>query len=112
LVTCVAGAIVDVIVDIRRDSPTFGRHLKVELTSEVPRWFWVPAGFAHGFAVTSSSGAGVMYKVDQLYAPQGEGCLLWNDPDLNIEWPVAEPVISAKDAAGISFTSYSAGTGA
>lgn len=97
LVTCVEGAVTDVIVDIRRDSPTFGRHLMLELTAEAPRWLWIPPGFAHGFAVTSEAGAGLLYKVDAYYQPAGEGAIAWNDPELAIAWPLSNPVVSDKD---------------
>ncbi len=106
LVTCMEGCIVDVIVDIRLQSETLGQHIKVELDSRNPAWLWVPPGFAHGFVVTSAQGAGVMYKVDQPYSPTTEGAIAWNDPDLKIDWPIADPQISPKDASAPSFQSY------
>lgn len=97
LVTCVEGSVTDVIVDIRQDSPTFGRHLMLELKAEEPRWLWIPPGFAHGFAVTSTDGAGLLYKVDAHYQPGGESAIAWNDGELAIAWPILNPIISEKD---------------
>lgn len=107
LVTCVMGKIWDVAVDIRRDSPTFGRHVAVTLDSDKPSWFWVPPGFAHGFCVLGSDPAGLLYKVDNYYNANGEGGIMWSDPTLNIPWPVLEPTISAKDLVQPSFKDYS-----
>jgi dTDP-4-dehydrorhamnose 3,5-epimerase len=78
----------DVAVDLRRSSPTFGRHVAVTLSAENKRMLWVPAGFAHGFLVTSDV-AEFLYKTTDYYAPQHERSLLWNDPALGIEWPLA-----------------------
>lgn len=106
LVTATRGKILDVIVDIRHKSPTYGQHLKVELSGDLAQWFWVPAGFAHGFCVLSQEGADVMYKVDNLYNAAGEGAILWNDPELGIQWPVREPLLSGKDQASPTFADY------
>lgn len=106
LVTCIEGSIVDVIVDIRPDSPTFKRHLKVSLSADEPQWLWVPPGFAHGFVVTSAGGAGVLYKVDQPYTPKAEWAIHWNDPELAIEWPAAHPILSEKDDAAPSLREF------
>lgn len=106
LVSCVEGRIVDVAVDIRPDSPTLGRHVMVELTAERPEWLWIPPGFAHGFLVTGPRGAGVLYKVDQPYSPSTEGAIRWDDPELGLEWPVREPIVSDKDRAAPSFRDY------
>lgn len=97
LVTCVSGRIFDVIVDIRKDSKTYGEFISVEISSDDPSWFWVPAGFAHGFCVLGEEPAGVLYKVDQHWSGQGEGGILWNDPELGIPWPVKTPLVSEKD---------------
>ena len=100
LVRAIVGTILDVAVDIRRHSPTFGQWVSCQLSAENKRTLWVPAGFAHGFVVISEI-AEVLYKATDYYAPQHERCLLWNDPDLAIEWPlVADPVLSPKDQAG------------
>ena len=103
LVRAVVGTIVDVAVDIRRHSPTFGQWISCQLSAENKRTLWVPAGFAHGFVVISEV-AEVLYKATDYYAPQHERCLLWNDPDLSIDWPLtADPVLSPKDQAGKPF---------
>lgn len=98
LVQVLAGAVYDVAVDIRRGSPTFGRWVGVELSADNRRQLWVPAGFAHGFCVLSES-ADFHYKCTDFYAPGSEHGIAWNDPDLGIPWPVASPLLSAKDAA-------------
>jgi len=100
LVRVLRGAIFDVAVDLRRGSPTYGRHVAVELTADGFEQLLVPRGFAHGF-VTLVPDTEVFYKVDAYYAPDHDKGLIWNDPDLAIAWPVdaAEVVLSAKDAA-------------
>ena len=99
----VVGAVFDVAVDLRKSSPTFGQWVGCLLSAENKRQFWVPAGFAHGFCVVSEV-AEVLYKTTDYYAPQHERCVLWNDPDLAIAWPLTgEPVVSAKDQAGQPF---------
>jgi dTDP-4-dehydrorhamnose 3,5-epimerase len=101
LVRVVAGEVFDVAVDLRRSSPTFGRWLGVTLSEDNKRMLWVPPGFAHGFLVTSAS-ADFLYKATDYYHPEHERTLLWNDPEIGIEWPHAgEPVLAAKDAAGV-----------
>jgi dTDP-4-dehydrorhamnose 3,5-epimerase len=99
LVSVVQGEIYDVVVDVRRESPTFGRWYGHALRGGTHEQLWVPAGFAHGFCVTSEQ-AYVLYKCTDLYDPSGEHTILATDPDLGIEWPIAEPTLSAKDAAG------------
>lgn len=106
LVTCVQGSVSDVIVDIRKHSKTLGKYLKFELNSADPKWLWVPPGFAHGFVVTSTEGAGVLYRVDQPYSPKTEGAIAWNDRDLNIDWGVRAPLVSDKDAAANRFADF------
>ena len=98
LVRVVKGRVLDVAVDIRKGSPTFGKHAAVELSEENKRQFFVPRGFAHGFAVLSEE-AVFQYKCDNFYAPESEGALVWNDPDLGIDWriPAAEVILSEKD---------------
>lgn len=98
LVRCVAGAVFDVAVDVRRGSETFGRWVGVELSAENRRQLYVPAGFLHGFCVLGH-GAEVVYKCSALYAPGDEIGVVWNDPGLGIAWPIADPIVSAKDAA-------------
>ncbi len=100
LVRVVRGRVFDVVVDLRRSSATFGRWTGVELAESSPRQVFVPPGFAHGFLVLSEE-ADVLYKTTDYYAPQHERCLMWNDPDVGIAWPLAgEPVLAAKDWAG------------
>ena len=98
LVIVVQGCIFDVAVDLRQGSPTFGRWVGVELSSEEPRMLWVPEGFAHGFQALSEE-ALVLYKVTAEYAPELDAGVRWDDPDLAIPWPVKSPIISDKDAA-------------
>jgi dTDP-4-dehydrorhamnose 3,5-epimerase len=101
LVRVMAGEIFDVAVDIRKSSPTFGRVIGTRLSAESHNMVWVPVGFAHGFCVVSEH-AEVLYKTTDFYAPQHERSILWNDPALGIDWPIAgDPVLSAKDAAGV-----------
>lgn len=105
LVRAVMGGIFDVAVDIRRSSPTFGKSVCVELSAENKRLVWIPAGFAHGF-LALSDGTEVLYKTTDYYAPEHERCLLWNDPDVGIEWPLAgAPLVSEKDARGLPLKS-------
>lgn len=103
LVRVVRGAVFDVAVDVRKLSPTLGRWVGVVLTEDNCRQLWIPPGFAHGFLVTSES-ADFLYKTTDYYAPEHERCIIWNDAELSIEWPVSmTPQLSAKDAAGGSF---------
>lgn len=106
LITCTRGKILDVAVDIRKDSKTFGKSVQVVLDGEKPQWFWMPAGFAHGFCVLSAEGADVMYKVDAAYNPKGEGSIAWNDSELKIQWGLKDPIISERDQKAISFSDY------
>ena len=100
LVRVVAGEVFDVAVDLRRSSPTFGKWFGTVLSAENKRQMWVPAGFAHGFIVTSES-ADFLYKTTDYWAPEYERCIAWNDPAIGIEWPLSgEPVLSEKDRKG------------
>jgi dTDP-4-dehydrorhamnose 3,5-epimerase len=98
LVRVVKGAVLDVAVDIRKGSPTFGKHVACLLSAENHRQFFVPRGFAHGFAVLSDE-AVFQYKCDNYYAPQSEGAIAWNDPDLSIDWKLdaSQVLLSEKD---------------
>lgn len=100
LVRVIVGAVLDVAVDIRKGSPTYGQHFSVELTADNHRQLFLPRGFAHGFSVLSEEVV-FQYKCDNFYAPEAEGAIAWNDPALNIDWriPASEVVLSAKDAA-------------
>jgi dTDP-4-dehydrorhamnose 3,5-epimerase len=94
------GEILDVAVDLRRSSPTFGKWEAARLSGTNKRMMWIPAGFAHGFRVTSDT-AHVLYKATDYYAPEFERTLAWNDPDLKIQWELeGQPVVSAKDQRG------------
>ena len=100
LVRVARGAVFDVVVDVRKFSPNFGRWVGVALSEENHRQLWVPAGFAHGFLVTSD-GADYLYKTTDYYAPEFERCIAWNDPTIAIEWPGAvKPKVSLKDSMG------------
>lgn len=103
LVRVVMGEILDVVVDLRQNSRTFGQWSAVPLSDDNKRMLWIPPGFAHGFRVVSED-AHVLYKATDYYVPQAERTLAWNDPQLKINWQLtAEPVISSKDQRGISF---------
>jgi len=103
LVRVASGAVFDVAVDIRRSSPTFGKVACVELSNANQRMFWVPPGLAHGFLVLSES-ADFLYKTTDYYAPEHERCILWNDAELAIPWPLTSaPALSAKDVNGVPF---------
>jgi len=106
LVRAVVGEVFDVAVDIRRSSPTFGQWVGCSLSAENKRQLWVPPGFAHGFIVVSEI-AEVLYKTTDYYAPQYERSILWNDPDLAIDWPLngEQPTLSKKDKDGQPFKS-------
>ena len=96
LVWAIQGEIFDVAVDVRRSSPHFGKWVGARLSAENKHQLFVPKGFAHGFCVLSET-AEVMYKCSDVYAPGAEGGILWNDPTLNIDWPIKEPILSPKD---------------
>lgn len=100
LVRVISGRVLDVAVDIRRGSPTFGRHVAVELSGENHRQLFIPRGFAHGFSVLSPEVV-FQYKCDNFYAPQSEGAIAWDDPELGIDWkiPVEKVILSPKDSA-------------
>ena len=106
LVRVTHGAVWDVVVDLRRSSPTFGQHVSAELSGENGRMMWIPVGFGHGFVVLSEQ-AGFAYKVTDYYSPAGERTIAWNDPDLAIPWPVTaeNAIVSRKDRLGASFRS-------
>jgi dTDP-4-dehydrorhamnose 3,5-epimerase len=103
LVRVVAGEVFDVAVDIRRASATFGKWVGERLSADNKKQMWVPPGLAHGFLVLSDV-ADFLYKTTDYYAPEHERCIRWNDPDLNIQWPIdGAPIVSAKDEKGEVF---------
>ena len=97
LVSCLKGAVFDVAVDIDPESTTYGQYVGVELTEENHKQLWVPPGYAHGFFVLSET-ADFQYKCTDYYDPSDEGGVIWNDPDVAIEWPITHPSLSSKDA--------------
>lgn len=99
LVRVISGEVFDVAVDIRPDSKTFGRWVGVVLSGENKKQLWVPPGLAHGFLVLSDT-ADFEYKCTDYYDPSDEGCLIWNDPEVGIDWPLIEPILSSKDKEG------------
>jgi len=100
LVRVVEGEVFDVAVDIRKNSDTFGHWVGEHLSAENKKMLWVPAGFAHGFVVLSDT-AQFLYKTTDYYAPEYERCIIWNDPQINIHWPIkSEPLLSSKDKSG------------
>ena len=101
LVRVAAGEIFDVVVDLRRSSPRFGKWVGQRLSADNKHMLWIPAGFAHGFLALSDS-TEVLYKTTDYYAPEHERCVLWNDPDIGIDWPlVGAPQVSEKDSLGV-----------
>ncbi|MCX0436607.1 dTDP-4-dehydrorhamnose 3,5-epimerase [Aeromonas veronii] len=105
LVRCVVGEVFDVAVDIRKSSPTFGKWVGVHLSGENKRQLWIPEGFAHGF-VTLSETAELLYKTTNYYAPQNEGSIRWDEPEVAIEWPIInDPYVSKKDNKAINISS-------
>jgi len=104
LVRVIKGKVLDVAVDLRQSSPTFGKHVSVELSEENKRQFFIPRGFAHGFLVMSEE-AIFTYKIDNAYAPESEASIIYNDKDINISWPIAEEqiIMSAKDKEAVCF---------
>ncbi|WP_312946105.1 dTDP-4-dehydrorhamnose 3,5-epimerase [Superficieibacter sp.] len=105
LVRVVQGEVLDVAVDIRKDSPTFGVWESVILSESNKKQFWIPPGLAHGFVVLSDT-VDFEYKCTNYYDPKSEKCILWNDTDLNIDWQVTDPILSEKDMKGLTFKEY------
>src|SRR5450759_659257 len=101
LLRVTAGEVFDVAVDLRRSSPTFGKFVSIVLSAVNKKQLWIPEGFAHGYLVLSDA-AEFLYKTTDYYVPEDERCLIWNDPDIGIDWPVGiEPILSAKDRLGL-----------
>lgn len=106
LVRVIQGSVLDVAVDLRADSPTYGQHVKVHLSAQNKKQFWIPEGFAHGF-LTLEEGTVFNYKCTNFYHKESESSLNWNDPDLNIDWEInGEPLLSEKDSVPTTFKNY------
>ncbi len=105
LVRVIKGAALDVVVDVRKNSPTYGQHYKLELTEENFLMFWIPPGFAHGF-LTLKDDTIFCYKCTGLYNKESEMGILWNDPQLNIDWGITDPILSDKDKENSSFQNF------
>lgn len=105
LVRVVKGRVMDVAVDLRHSSPTFGQHFKIELSAENKKQFFIPAGFAHGFVALEDDTI-FSYKCSNYYHPESEGIILWNDNTLNINWEIDNPLISERDLKGMKFIDF------
>jgi dTDP-4-dehydrorhamnose 3,5-epimerase len=105
LVRVVKGSVLDVAVDIRKGSSTYGKHFSIELTGENKFMLWIPRGFAHGF-ITLEDNTIFSYKCTHLYNKEAEECIVWNDHDLNIQWGIDSPLVSEKDKLGMSFKNF------
>jgi dTDP-4-dehydrorhamnose 3,5-epimerase len=105
LVQVIKGAALDVAVDIRKDSPTYGEYVSVILSEKEKNQFWIPPGFAHGFCALEDNTI-FSYKCTNYYSPENESSILWNDKTLNIDWKVENPIISDKDKKGVEFLNF------
>lgn len=105
LVSVIKGAVLDVVVDIRKNSSTYGKHFSIELTEQNKFQLFVPVGFAHGFKTLENDSI-FFYKCSNYYNKESEGCILWNDNSLNINWDVTNPILSEKDMMGIEFKNF------
>ncbi len=105
LVRVIAGSVIDVAVDIRKNSPTYGKHVAVELSAENKRQLWIPAGFAHGFVALEDDTV-FQYKCTNYYNKNAEDALLWNDETLGINWEIQHPILSPKDELATTFNSF------
>ena len=105
LIRVIQGAILDVVVDLRKDSKTYGEHFKIELNGDNKQQLYIPKGFAHGF-VTLKDNTIINYKCSEFYEPKSEVSILWNDQTLQIDWPVIHPILSNKDINGLPFDTF------
>ncbi len=106
LISVLRGRILDVVIDIRPDSATYGEHHRLEIDEDASVMLWIPAGFAHGFCVLGDAPADVLYRVTSLYAPAQESGIRYDDPEIGIDWPVKNPILSKRDLALGSFADY------
>ena len=102
LVRVTKGSALDVVLDLRKDSKTYGKHFKLKLSDQNSTMLWIPYGFAHGFIALEDQTV-FQYKCDELYHPESEGCIAWNDPSLKIDWGIKNPIVSSKDQEGKLF---------
>jgi dTDP-4-dehydrorhamnose 3,5-epimerase len=105
LVRVIRGSVIDIAVDIRKNSPSYGQWEPVLLSGENKTMFWIPSGFAHGFSVLEDDTI-FFYKCTNVYDKDSERCFLWNDPDLNIDWKISDPVVSNRDSAAVRFRDF------
>jgi dTDP-4-dehydrorhamnose 3,5-epimerase len=105
LVRVIKGAVLDVALDVRKNSPTYGKYFSIELNEQNKTMFWIPPGFAHGF-LTLQDNTIFHYKCTNYYNKESEACVLWNDKDINVNWDVKNPLLSAKDLEGIPFKDF------
>jgi dTDP-4-dehydrorhamnose 3,5-epimerase len=105
LVSVLQGKVIDVAVDLRKNSKTYGQHVAIELSAENGVQFWIPEGFAHGFAVLEENTI-FSYKCTKLYSPENEVTIMWNDLNLQIDWGIDNPIVSDKDGLGLNFTTF------
>jgi dTDP-4-dehydrorhamnose 3,5-epimerase len=105
LVQVIKGSALDIAVDIRKDSPTYGEHISILLNEKEKNQFWIPPGFAHGFCALEDDTI-FSYKCTNYYSPENESSILWNDKTLNIDWKIEDPIISEKDKKGIEFLNF------
>ena len=105
LVRCLRGSILNVFIDLRKNSETFGQWDAIELNESNNKLVFIPKGFANGFCILSDDSE-ILYKSDNIYNPEFEGTIMWNDPDVNIEWPFSDPILSEKDKSNMSFKEF------
>ena len=105
LVRVIQGAVLDVVVDIRKNQPTYGRHFRLVMSGKLKNMLWIPPGFAHGF-LTLEENTVFFYKCTRFYNRESEGAIAWNDPQLNIDWGIEDPIVSVKDKSAVLFNQF------